>query len=78
MACRTISAAYLQPDSEASGEVPRALSRYVDPRLLPTMDPDELALGDPLRALWALGFSVFHGGVCHSVAEGQTGYYRGQ
>lgn len=76
--CRTISSAYLQPDSEVALDVPPALERYIEPRLLPTMNPEGLVTGDPERALWSLGFSMFYGGVCHSVAENQMGFYRGQ
>lgn len=74
--CRTISSAYLEAGSEVPLEVPPALSRYIEPRVLPTMHPDDLVTGDTLRALWSLGFSVFHGGVCHSVAQDQSGFYR--
>ena len=56
--------------------MPPPLQQYIAPRLLQTMDPDTLVCGDPVRSLWTLGFSVFHGGVCHSVAQDQSGFYR--
>eukprot|EP00892_Ulva_mutabilis_P009183 jgi/Ulvmu1/6637/UM003_0275.1 len=73
---QSISAAYLPPDSEAPLDVPPQLQRYIAPRVLPTMNPDDLVMGDPVRALWSLGFSAFLGGVCHSVVDDQAPFYR--
>jgi hypothetical protein len=52
------------------------LAPYLEERVLPTMDIEELVWGPLQPALRALGFSIFHGGVCHSVVKEKTAYYR--
>jgi hypothetical protein len=72
---RTIAQLYLRPGAEVGADMPRALEQYIEQRVFDTMDVDELLHGSPLQSLQTLGFSVFFGGVCHSVVQGQTAYY---
>jgi hypothetical protein len=70
--CRAITSAYFRPNGaagEEGGALPRSLEAYMTSRVLPTMDVESLLWGDPAAALFSLGFSVFHGGVCHSVVQ---------
>jgi hypothetical protein len=73
---RTIAQLYLRPGAIAVGtEMPRALEQYIEQRVFDTMDVNDLLHRAPLQSLQTLGFSVFFGGACHSVVQGQTAYY---
>lgn len=72
--CRGIVQAYLLPGAPADIAAGQ-LAPHLKDRVLPTMDIDILVGGPSRPALQALGFSIFHGGVCHSVVKEKTTYY---
>lgn len=70
-----IAEEYLPPNAQVHTSMPQALQPYIAPRVTAHLDADKLACGDAVSGLDILGFSVFFGGVCHSVVQGQTDYY---